>query len=154
MSPAVRARRLTVVATTLSATALLVGCAHTPRPPPAVADLSSAHALVSQAAQSGAQTYDNADLVAAQQELQRADGAAQSRPAEAGRLAQEASVDAQLAMARTRAAQEQNTLHQVNENLAALRSVADGTPAEPSPVEPAPAGPPPAPAPASEGAQP
>src|SRR6185437_6914472 len=112
MFPALRECRLTVLATTLGATSLLIGCVHTPRPPAPVADLSSARALVSQAAQSGAQTYDNADLVAAQQELQRADGAAQDRPAEAGRLAQEASVDAQLAMARTRAAEEQKALHQ------------------------------------------
>ena len=147
--------RLTGRLTSLAATvALLAACASVPKPPPPIADLSSAHALVSQAEQSGAQTYDDSDLVAAQQELQRADGAATDRPAAAARLAQEASVDAQLAMARTRATQEQNALHQVNENLAALRTVAGDNPAVPPSEDETPPAPLPAPAPATGGPQP
>lgn len=132
-----------------AAAALLIGCASTPRPPAPVADLSSAHALVNQAEQSGAHTYDRGDLIAAQQEIREADDVAASKPADAARLAQKASVDARLAMARTRQAQDENSLQQVNENLRVLRSVAEEgqAPAASTP-------PPPPPAPATEGAQP
>ena len=150
MYPAVCAQRFMVLTATA---ALVAGCAHGPRPRPPVADLASAHALVTQAEQSGAQVYDSSDLVAAQQELQQADNAANVRPVAAARLAQEASVDAQLAIARTHAAQEQNTLHQVNESLAVLRSAAGGNPVLPPPVV-APAPPPSPPVPATAGPQP
>ena len=116
--------------------ALLLGCAGGPKPQIPVADLASAHALVTQAEQSGAQTYDSVDLVAAQQELQQADNASNARPLAAARLAQEASVDAQLAIARTRAAQEQTHLRQLDENLQVLRSATTGDPSVPLPSSP------------------
>ena len=117
--------------------ALLLGCADNPRPQMPVADLASAHALVTQAEQSGAQTYDSADLLAAQQELQQADNASNARPLAAARLAEEASVDAQLAIARTRAAEEQNHLRQVNENLQVLRTATgEDAAAPPAPTPP------------------
>ncbi|MGH8143751.1 MAG: DUF4398 domain-containing protein [Steroidobacteraceae bacterium] len=106
---------------------LVAGCASTPAP---VADLSQAHTLVSQAEQSDAPRYDSADLASAQDKLQHADQDAKERPAAAARLAQEASVDAELALARTRANKEQDALHQVNDSLGALREEMHQAPAE------------------------
>jgi hypothetical protein len=77
--------------------------------------------LVAEAEQSDAPRYDSADLAAAQAKLQMADQQAQSQPPMAARLSQEASVDAELALARTRANKEQDALNQVNASLAALR---------------------------------
>ena len=98
MFATMRGRQSITLLIITSATGLLLGCAHESKPQAPTADLSSAHALVAQAEQSGAQEYDRADLVAAQQEVQQADNAAASRPGTAARLAREASVDAQLAM--------------------------------------------------------
>ncbi|HEX4025322.1 MAG TPA: DUF4398 domain-containing protein [Steroidobacteraceae bacterium] len=111
-------------------TALLwmAGCASTPPP---VADLSQAHTLVAQAEQSDAPRYDGADLASAQDKMQRADQDARQQPATAARLAQEASVDAELALARTRANKEQDALNQVNDSLSALRQEVREEPAAP-----------------------
>ncbi|HEY4975222.1 MAG TPA: DUF4398 domain-containing protein, partial [Steroidobacteraceae bacterium] len=90
------------VRTATAAAALLatVACASDPKP---TADLVSAHTLVAQAEQSGAQQFASADLEAARSELQQADQNARDKPALSIRLAQESSADAQLALAHTRA---------------------------------------------------
>ena len=137
MFAATRGRQSINLITVMATAGLVVGCAHTPKPQAPTADLASAHALVAQAEQSGAQEYDRTDLVAAQQEVQEADNAAASRPVTAARLAREASVDAQLAIARSRATQAQNEAHKVNENLDVLRSAAEGHPVAPPPSSPA-----------------
>ena len=97
----------------------LAGCAS--HPPVPVADLTRAHTLVAQAQSSDAPRYDSVDLAAAQDKLQQADSNAQTHPVLAGQQAQEASADAQLSMARTRARKAQESLGQVNESLTALR---------------------------------
>jgi len=96
----------------------VAGCAS--QPPPA-ADLTRAHTLVAQAQASDAPRYDSADLTTAQDKLQQADSDAQSQPAIASQMAQEASVDAELAMARTQDKKAQESLAQVNDSLTALR---------------------------------
>jgi hypothetical protein len=97
----------------------LAGCAS--HPPAPVAELTRAHTLVAQAQTSDAPRYDSVDLTAAQDKLQQADSNSQNQPVLAGQLAQEASADAQLSMARTRARKAQESLGQVNDSLTALR---------------------------------
>ena len=97
----------------------LAGCAS--HPPAPVAELTRAHTLVGQAQASDAPRYDSVDLAAAEDKLQQADANAQSRPVLADQLAHEASADAELSMARTRARKAQQSLGQVNDSLAALR---------------------------------
>jgi hypothetical protein len=112
--------RLIACAAAAPAAMLLIGgCASTPPP---VAELASAHTLVAQAEQSDAPRYDSADLAMAQEKLQQADASAKDNSPAAARLAREASVDAQLALARTRANKEQDALTQVNATLQALQS--------------------------------
>ena len=75
----------------------------------------------------------------AQEKLQQADQNAQDHPPIAARLAHEASVDAELALARTRANKEQDALTQVNATLQALQSeTAQPPPPVTAPVAPAP----------------
>jgi hypothetical protein len=78
--------------------------------------------LVSQAEQSGAQQFASANLEAARSELQQADRDAKDHPLLATRLAQEASVDAELALARTRTAKAEQALREVNSSTATLPS--------------------------------
>src|ERR1700730_17749059 len=108
-------------ATAVAAAALLatVSCASGPKPS---ADLVGAHTLVSQAEQSGAQQFASADLEAARSELRQADQEAKDRPVSAMRLAQESSVDAELALARTRAVKAEQSLREVNSGTATLQS--------------------------------
>lgn len=103
-----------------SAMLVAAGCASAPTVP--VADLTQAHTLVAQAQQSEAPRYDSVDLASAQDKLAQADANAKDRPVLASQLAQEASADASLALARTRAAKEQEALAQVNASLTALHS--------------------------------
>jgi len=116
---------------------VMSGCASAPPP---VAELSQAHTLVAEAQQSGAARYASADLASAQNNVQQADQAAKEHPAQAARLAQKASVDAEVALARTRANKEQDALKQVNLSLTALRqqlqqtATTDGNAEEPTPA--------------------
>ena len=97
-----------------------VSCSSGPKPN---ADLAEAHTLVSQAEQSGAQQYASINLEAARSELRQADqDAATDKPVLATRLAQEASVDAELSLARTRSAKAEQALRQVDSGTATLRS--------------------------------
>jgi hypothetical protein len=113
-----------------AAVALLLaaaGCASGP-PPKETADLARARALVAQAEQSGAQQYASADLEAARSELRQADQEAKDKPVLAQRRAQEASVDAELALARTRALKAEQALNQVNSGTATLRNESERAP--------------------------
>jgi len=109
------------VATAAAAAALLasVSCASGPQPH---ADLVGAHTLVAQAEQSGAQQYASANLEAARSELRQADQDAKDKPVLAIRLAQESSVDAELALAPTRAVKAEQSLREVNSGTASLQS--------------------------------
>jgi len=108
-------------ATAAAAAAVLASVSCASGPPPN-ADLVGAHTLVAQAEQSGAQQYASANLEAARSELRQADQDAKDKPVLAIRLAQESSVDAQLALARTRAVKAEQSLRQVNSGTASLQS--------------------------------
>ena len=113
----------------------IAGCAGAPK---ATADLAGAHTLVAQAEQSGAQQFDSADLETARSELRQADQDARDQPRVAIRLAQQSSVDAELALARTRALKAEEALRQIHADNATLQSEAErehATPmAPPAPV--------------------
>jgi hypothetical protein len=96
-----------------------VSCAGTPKPR---VDLAAPHSLVSEAESSGAQQYDSADLETARSELQQADQNAKDKPVLAQRQGEEATVDAQLALARTRSAKAEQSLREVNSGTATLES--------------------------------
>ena len=95
----------------------LASCESGPRP---VAELSRAHTLVEQAEQAGAQQFAAADLGSARTKLQQADQ--KDTNAElALRLAQEASVDAQVAVARARVGKAEQAVTEINASLESLR---------------------------------
>lgn len=97
---------------------LAAGCGSSPRP---VADLAQAHTLIQQAEQSDAQQFDSADLETARTKIREADADANRKPDVSMRLAQESSVDAELALARTRAGKADQALADVNAGTATLR---------------------------------
>ena len=130
------------VATAAAAAAVLLSVSCTSGPPPN-ADLVGAHTLVAQAEQSGAQQYASANLEAARSELRQADQDAKDKPVLASRLAQESSVDAELALARTRAVKAEQSLREVNSGNASLQSESEREhPATAMPAPPANALPP------------
>lgn len=107
----------------VAASALLlaaVGCASTPT---SVPDIAGAHALISQAEQSDAQNFASADLESARSKLRQAEDLQKNdKPLIATQLAQEASADAEVAMARTRAIKSEQALADVNAGTQTLRS--------------------------------
>jgi hypothetical protein len=106
------------VAAASAALLALAACATAARPVPEVA---AAHALISQAEQSGAAQLASADLESARSKAHQADqDAHDNMPALAARLAQEASADAEVAMARTDAIKAQQALAQVNAGTQSL----------------------------------
>lgn len=120
-----------------AAATLLVAAASCSSGPKPTADLAEAHTLVSQAEQSGAQQFASINLEAARSELRQADqDAASDKPVLATRLAQEASVDAELALARTRSAKAEQALRQVDSGTATLRSESERQSAPPAPMPP------------------
>jgi Domain of unknown function (DUF4398) len=129
-------------ASAVAAAAVLASASCASGPPPN-ADLVGAHTLVAQAEQSGAQQYASANLEAARSELRQADQDAKDKPVLAIRLAQESSVDAQLALARTRAVKAEQSLREVNSGTASLQSESERPrPATAMPAPPANAQPP------------
>ena len=129
-------------ATAVAAAAVLASVSCASGPPPN-ADLVGAHTLVAQAEQSGAQQYASANLEAARSELRQADQDAKDKPVLAIRLAQESSVDAELALARTRAVKAEQSLREVNSGTASLQSESERErPATAMPAPPANAQPP------------
>ena len=130
------------VATAAAAAAVLASVSCAGGPPPN-ADLVGAHTLVAQAEQSGAQQYASANLEAARSELRQADQDAKDKPVLAIRLAQESSVDAELALARTRALKAEQSLREVNSGNASLQRESERErPATAMPAPPANAQPP------------
>jgi len=88
-------RQAGVAAAATLVVVVAASCSSEPKP---TADLAEAHTLVSQAEQSGAQQFASINLESARSELRQADqDAATDKPVLATRLAQEASVDAELA---------------------------------------------------------
>jgi hypothetical protein len=126
------------VAAAATLVVVAASCSSGPKP---TAELAEAHTLVSQAEQSGAQQFASINLESARRELRQADqDAATDKPVLATRLAQEASVDAELALARTRSAKAEQDLQQVDSGTATLRSESERQ----STMAPAPMPPPPA----------
>jgi len=116
---------MTRVGTSIATLGVLLagaGCASEPKP---TAELAQAHSLVDQAEQSGASQYASADLAMARSKLQQADLEAQRHPVESLRSAQEATVDARVALARTNAATAQVALRDVDAGTQTLRSETD-----------------------------
>jgi Domain of unknown function (DUF4398) len=130
--PLIKHAALKYAATAAAAVAVLAtaSCSSEPKP---TADLAGAHTLVAQAEQSGAQQYASADLEAARSELRQADQDAKDKPVLSMRLAQESSVDAELALAHTRALKAEESLRQVNSGTATLQSESER--ARPQPVD-------------------
>ena len=95
----------------------MTACASGPRP---VAELSRAHTLVEQAEQAGAQQFAAADLDAARSKLQQAEQK-DAKSDLALRLAQEASMDAEVAAARTRVGKAEQAVTEVNASIESLR---------------------------------
>jgi Domain of unknown function (DUF4398) len=98
------------------------GCSSGPKP---TADLAQAHTLVDQAEQSGAAQFASDDLVRARNKLQQADQDARNKPEASMQLAQEATVDARLAIARTAALKAQQAMRDVNAGTQTLRNETD-----------------------------
>lgn len=92
-----------------------------------IAEVSRAQTLVDQAEQSGAQQFASADLEAARNKLQAAQNKHTDDEA-AMRLAEESSIDAEVAVARTRAAKAQQAVTQVNAGSETLRREANTEP--------------------------
>ena len=88
----------------------MVGCATAPAPTP---ELAAAHALIAQAETGSAQQYASADLERARTEYQGAEKLQSGDPAKATRLAQQAGVDAKVAMANAQAEKARQALNEV-----------------------------------------
>lgn len=128
---------------------LAAGCAS--QPPRPTAQMSRASALIGQAENNGARQYAAADIQEARDKLARADRLSEKgQTREALWLANEASVDAQLASARADNGKAQQAAKQVNQSIEALRketrrgqgNPAQGNPAQGSPGEPLQSSPP------------
>ncbi|MCG2580731.1 MAG: DUF4398 domain-containing protein [Marinobacter sp.] len=97
------AERIGLFTTLFFATVILVACASAPLPP--TESLNAARDAIAQAEQAEARRYAGAELEEANRHLAAADQAVEEeRMTEADRLAQQARVTAELAMARTEAA--------------------------------------------------
>ncbi len=114
--------RITPAIAALGGLLALAGCASAPQP---TAELAQAHSLVDQAEQSGAPQFASADLAMARSKLQQADSEAKSHPELSMRSAQEATVDARVAIARTNSAKAQVALRDVNAGTQSLRNETD-----------------------------
>ena len=104
----------------LTVAALTAGCATAPRP---TEESTRARTLIEQAEQNGAQRYAAADLQEARDKLQQSDEAANQGNMRAAQWrATEASADARLASARAASGKAEAAAHQVDQDLATLRS--------------------------------
>jgi hypothetical protein len=114
--------RSTLAVAALGALLAAAGCASAPKP---TAELAQAHTLVDQAEQGGAAQFASADMAAARSKLQMADQDAAKQPEQSKRLAQEATVDARVALARTNEVKAQQALRDVNAGTQTLRNETD-----------------------------
>jgi len=104
--------------TVSSLTCALVACASAPPP----ANLTRAQTLIEQAAQNGAQRFAAADLDRARTKLHEARQAAdEDHNDKAVTLADEASADAELALARADSAEAQRAAREIRESIQTLR---------------------------------
>lgn len=100
--------------------ALIAGCATTP---PDSSLLDNARAAIEQAEAADAEEYAPIELRYANERLAAADQALENdRPDDARRLAEQAEIEAQLALARTRAALARAELQRKQEDLEQIRA--------------------------------
>jgi uncharacterized protein DUF4398 len=119
------------------------GCASTPRPDP---EITRARTLVEQAEKAGAQQYAAVELDQARNKLRLASAANQDHKYDEARArANEASADAELALARTNSGEAKKAAEQVQQSTETLRQEAERNeattsetlpPANPSPNVP------------------
>jgi hypothetical protein len=113
-----------LVIAALAAAAVVAGCASKPARP--TEEMTRAQTLVDQAEQGGAQQYASAELTQARQKLQAADDASDKGKTDvAQRLASEATLDAQLAVAKTNAGKAQSAATEVSQSVETLRHEAN-----------------------------
>jgi type IV pilus biogenesis protein CpaD/CtpE len=102
----------------VAASAVLAGCSTTPPP---IAEMAAAKAAVERAEQPAARHAPD-ELLAAQRKLTAAQAALRSEDFErARRLAEEAEMDARLALAIAESTQARQSLEQVREGIATLK---------------------------------
>jgi membrane-bound lytic murein transglycosylase len=95
------------------------GCASTPRPDP---EITRARTLIEQAEKAGAQQYAAVELDQARNKLRLADAANRDGKRDDARArANEASADAELALARTNSGEAKKAAEQVQESTETLR---------------------------------
>ena len=112
-------RRMGISAVLFLALGIVAGCASTPEPPTAA--LKAASDTIDRAERSGARQYAGSELDEAQDQLRQARVSVNSGDMlEAGRLAQQARVAAELAMARTEAARAAEINRQLRQDAEAL----------------------------------
>lgn len=103
--------------------AILAGCASAPPRP--TAELAKAQTLIEQAERNRAQQYAAADLDRARDKLHRSDVALNERKGDlAQRLAAEAAIDAEMALARATTTQAEKSAAEVTASVEALRNEA------------------------------
>jgi len=113
-------RRFPLLTWSVLAGAALAGCANPPLP---VAEYARAQTLVQQAERNQAQQFAAVDLERARKQLQQAHKAMDAREAElAERYASEAALDAELALARSAAAQAEKSAAELSASIKDLRA--------------------------------
>jgi biopolymer transport protein ExbB/TolQ len=113
-------RRIPIFAWSVLSCVALAGCASPPLP---VAKYTRAQTLVQQAERNQAQQFAAVDLERARKKLQQAHEAMDAREAElAERYASEAALDAELALARSSAAQAEKSAAELSASIKDLRA--------------------------------
>ncbi len=116
-------KRHTAIAVAAALAALGAGCgSNEPRP---TEELTRARTLIDQAERTGARQFASAELQMAHEKMRRADAAAEEEEhAVARRLAVEASLDAELAAAKTRSGQAEAAAEEIAASVSTLRDEA------------------------------
>lgn len=112
------------ISTLLAVAGLLAagGCASVPAPNQ---ELTLARAAIDEAAEADAQRYASRELTSARRNLDRAEAAVQREEhVVAGRLAEQARADAELAAATARAVQAEQAAQAIDQSIEALRQEA------------------------------
>ncbi len=116
-------KRNTAIAVAAALAALGVGCGSNETRP--TEELTRARTLIDQAERTGGRQFASAELQMAREKLRRADAAAQEEEhAVARRLAVEASLDAELAAAKSRSGQAEAAAEEIAASVSTLRDEA------------------------------
>jgi hypothetical protein len=109
---------LTAPIATVAFSILAAGCETPPAP---VEQLAAGRAAVEQAQAAGAAQHAAAELANARDKLARAESVSRDQPVTARRLAEEAEVDAQLAIAKASSTRAQNAATELEKSTQTLR---------------------------------